>query len=475
MTILQRAYENIAGVLKANTERPPMSLANGTNFSGGSLLGGGSNPVSQMQAMTTTSWLFAVVDRIAGSAASINWGLFRKMPNGESQKVTSHPILDLWNSVNPFYTRHEFIETSLQHFELTGEIWWLIVRNRGGRPIELWNIRPDRIRPVPHTKDFVAGYIYSIGQTQIPLERKDIIFIRRPSPLDPYRGIGTVQSMMVDIGSEQMSSQWTRNFFTNGAQPSGILQFEEGMSDSDFERLVSRWGQQHQGVANSHRVAILERGTYVQQRYTVRDMQLETLRKLNRDIIFGAFGIPSSVMGVTESVNRANAEAGDVMFGRWILKPRLERIKQALNERLIHLLDKNLFMDYEEPAPENKELHLNIAERGYKGGLLTRNESRGLLGYGEAEEAGDQFFSTPSGGESAISILGVEDYIEKQVNDLRDEEVNKQEDTMESHWEKRLATERDKIIEYLEEKGEWILHILMHWIGIGWRNTVTRL
>lgn len=449
MTLLRRSVQSL---FKANTERPPMAMASGHNLTG---LGGGTttpNQAMQMQSLTSTPWLFSVVDRIALSTAAVPWNLFRMTPSGEAQIVRKHPLLDLWRSVNPFYTRHEFIETSIQHFELTGEIWWLIVRNRGGRPVELWNIRPDRIRPVPSANDFVAGYIYSVGTMQIPLERKDIIFIRRPSPLDPYRGIGTVQSMMVDIGSEQMAAQWTRNFFNNGAMPSGILQFDEGMSDADFERLVSRWSEQHQGVANAHRVAVLERGKWVDRKFSQRDMQMEQLRRLNRDIIFGAFGIPSSVMGVTESVNRANAEAGDVMFGRWILQPRLERIKQALNERLVGLIDKTLFFDYAEPSPENKDLHLKIADVGFKGGFLTRNESRALLGYGEADEGGDEFMSSAPAPVGPIEEA-INNAVSKAASDLRPDEVNEEEDTMDNRWERRLRKEREALLDYIEEVG----------------------
>jgi len=438
MTLLRRSLQSL---FKANAERPPMALASGHNLTG---LGGGAtipNQVSQMQAMTNTSWLFSVVDRIAASTAAVPWNLFRIAPNGETQVVPKHPILDLWRAVNPFYTRQEFLETSIQHFELTGEIWWLIVRNRGGRPVEMWPIRPDRIRPVPHPTEFVSGYIYTIGTAQIPLERKDVIFIRRLSPLAPYRGIGTVQSMMMDIGAEQAASQWTRNFFNNGAMPGGILQFDEGMSDADFERLVSRWSEQHQGVANAHRVAVLERGKWVDSKFSQRDMQMDSLRRLSRDIIFGAFGIPSSVMGVTESVNRANAEAGDVMFGRWILKPRLERIKQALNERLVNLMDKTLILDYAEPSPENKELHLRIADTGYKGGFLTRNESRALLGYGQADDGGEEFAS-PAPAPTAAVQEAIDSAMIKAASDIHPDEVNEEEDTMEARWARRFSKAR---------------------------------
>jgi HK97 family phage portal protein len=449
MTLLQRS---IQALFKLNVERPPMSLGTGTGLNlAGVISGEGtSNQLSQMQAMTQTSWLFAVVDRIAASTAAVPWALYRRMPNNDVAIVPKHPLVDLWQSVNPFYTRHEFIETSVQHFELTGEIWWLIVRNAGGMPLELWPIRPDRIRPVPHVSEFIAGYIYSIGSMQIPLQREDVIFIRRPSPIDPYRGIGTVQSLFLDLGAEHMAAQWTKNFFGNGAMPGGILQFDEGMSDAEFERLVSRWSQQHQGVANAHRVAVLERGKWVDRKFSQRDMQMAELRKLNRDTILGAFGIPASVMGVTESVNRANAEAGDVMFGRWILTPLLERIKQSVNERLVSRVDNSLFLDFEDPTPENRELHLRMADTGFKAGFLTRNESRALLGYGEALEGGDAFMAPAP---PPPASLAIEDMVRKAANELHDDKVNDVENSMESKWAKRLGQERDALVTYLEEIG----------------------
>jgi phage portal protein BeeE len=177
-------------------------------------------------------------------------------------------------------------------------------------------------------------------------------------------------------------------------------------------------------------------------------MQMEQLRKLNRDIIFGAFGIPTAVMGVAEMVNRANAEAGDITFSRYLMKPRLERIKQALNERLVHAIDKTLFFDYEDPTPENRDLNSKIAQEGYKNGLLTRNEGRAMLGLGEADEGGEEFFSAPA---PTPVALGADGIFQKAASDIRDDDINEEEDAMASNWTRRLAKERDEIIAYLEE------------------------
>lgn len=392
MSLLLNAFN---AIVKA----PAISRPSMTPYTGSWLGGEGSvttNRIAQMQTYGQVSWLFATISRIAQSVASAEWKLFQVRGTGDPVEVMEHSLLALWHDANPFDTHQEFLELSQQHLDLTGEAWWLVIRDSRRMPMELWPLRPDRIRPIPHPTEFITGYIYTIGAQQIPLTRDDIIFIRVPSPLDPYRGMGPVGSLLVDIGVEYQAAQWTRNFFRNSAEPGGIIQFEESLSDPEFERLRLRWQGQHQGVGAAHRVALLERGTWVERKYTQRDMQFEQLRRLNRDLILGAFGMPLPMLGIVESVNRANAEAAEVMFSRWVVRPRLERIKAALNTRLAPMFGEGLEFDYIDPTPENREQDLNEAERGYKAGLLTRNEGRVLLDQDPVDDGtGDEFFVAP--------------------------------------------------------------------------------
>ena len=86
-----------------------------------------------LQAVSSTSWLFAGVNRIAESVAGIDWTLYRQQPSGEREAVEARPATDvrgamaqhlrrLWEMPNPFYTRADFLETVEQHFRLVGEI-----------------------------------------------------------------------------------------------------------------------------------------------------------------------------------------------------------------------------------------------------------------------------------------------------------------------------------------------------------------
>ncbi|MFF0140466.1 phage portal protein [Streptomyces sp. NPDC005227] len=356
---------------RAAAANTPVPFASRGQTYGRGIFGASRGVTSQLDAMGSVSTLFAIVNRTAKAEAGVEWGLFRKAKSGKKEDrtpVTSHAALDLWNKPNRFYTQSEFVEAGAQHKQLTGETWWVIGRVEGVKiPLEMWPVRPDRIQPVPDPEQFLLGYMYTgpDGQ-QVALGIDDVIFIRTPHPTDPYRGIGPVQALLTDLDAVRYSAEWNRNFFLNSAEPGGIIEVPGGLSEPDFNELRERWSEQHKGVANAHRVAILEHGKWVDRKFSQRDMQFVELRDVGREIIREAFGFPKSMTGASEDVNRANAEAGEVMFARWLCVPDLEAVKDALNHRLLPMFGTTgagLEFDYVNPVPEDAESEARVLQQ----------------------------------------------------------------------------------------------------------------
>lgn len=318
---------------------------------------------SQMRAMGSVGTLFSIVNRTSNATAQVDWKLWRKSKSGRREdriEVTSHAALDLWNKPNKFMPRQEFVETFQQHVDLVGEGWWVIAYHPMSTiPLEIWPVRPDRMTPVPSQKAFLAGYVYtSPDGEQIPLELHEVVQLRMPNPLDPYRGMGPVQSILTDLDATRYSAEWNRNFFLNSAEPGGIIEVPSALSDPDFDQLRSRWNEQHRGVANAHRVAILEHGKWIDRKLSQRDMQFAELRSVSREVIREAFGIPAFALGEVADVNRATAESSKTWFAEQLTIPRLERIKAALNHDLLPLFGttaQGLEFDYESPVPADPE------------------------------------------------------------------------------------------------------------------------
>ena len=323
---------------------------------------------AHLGAMEAQSTLFAIVDSLATDVAAVEWNLYRGdkvAPNPLDEDPTAivprHPALSVWNKPNPFYTRTEFVETVQQHFELVGEKWCLPVRPEnmpGAPPVELWPVRPDKMAPVPHPTEFIAGYVYGSGRTKVPLSTDQVIYVKRPNPLDPYRGMGPVGSLLLDMGAEKAAAEWNVAFFRNGAEPGGVIEVPELMDDSEFEKMQEHWNSQHRGVGNAHRVALVEVGEWKERRYTQRDMQFEQLRRFSKETFRTAWRYPKPMLGDVEDVNRANADAGLVIYAQRLLVPRLNRWRTLLNDDLLPLfgsLGSGYHFNYTDPVPPNAQ------------------------------------------------------------------------------------------------------------------------
>lgn len=355
---------SLLGALFNKTPVPYAPAGTSPNVGFLGLFGGARGATAQMRSMGEVGTLFAIVSRTANATSQVDWKLWRKAASGKKEdrtEVTSHAAVDLWQQPNKYMTRQELVEAGQQHVDLTGEGWCVIGRNPRFRnlPLELWPVRPDRMAPVPSRDDFIQGYMYTSPDGEaVPLQVDDVLMLRMPNPLDPYRGMGPVQSILTNIDSAKYSAEWNRNFFLNSAQPGGIIEVDKRLSNDEWVEMTTRWREQHQGVANAHRVAVLEQGKWVNAQYSMRDMQFAELREVSRDTMLEAFGFPKFMLGAVDDVNRANAEASAAMFAQWLVRPRLERWKGMLNNDLLPLFGataKGLEFDYEDPVPPNSE------------------------------------------------------------------------------------------------------------------------
>lgn len=356
-----------AVVPRNDTPAPYVSRSGGPAYGG--LVATG-DPTQAIEAYGSNGTLFSIINKLSTSVAAVEWHMHRtthqrtgagcdvcEMPG--VSLVPSHPAMSVWDHPNDFFTPMLFAETFQQHIDLVGEAWW-VVAYLAKRPIELWPVRPDRMAPVRDPRKFIAGYVYRSPDGQlIPLRLDEVIFLRQPAPWDPYRGAGAVQTLMNNLWGAKYAAEWNRRFFENSAIPGGIVELPVSLSDPEWAQFQQRWAESHKGVSNAHTVATLEYGAkWVDVKYTQRDMEFAELRRVNREEIREAFGIHGHVLGLSEDVNRANAMAADASYGRRLIVPRCDRIKDALNGpfmKLFGAMGKGYEFCYVSPVPEDRE------------------------------------------------------------------------------------------------------------------------
>ena len=371
-------------VLRPRNAAPPVPVGGSSfiGFPGLSMVSSGFQTYMQSYASSGTVWQIAHL--LASSVAKPEWRLYRKarqdgrvryttsdQGSDQRQEVVKHQALSVLlqpatisaGAVSlPVWTRFGLFELSQLYLELTGESYWVIDRDpRSTIPLGLWPVRPDRMDPVPDPDAYLKGWVYTSpdGREKVPLETADVIQVKYPNPLDPYRGLGPAQAVLVDIEASRYSAEWNRNYFLNSAEPGGVIQVDHQVDDDEWNDLTNRWREAHRGVSRAHRVAVLEQGqTWVPNNHTMRDMDFGNLRNVSRDLIREAWGIHKIMLGNSDDVNRANAQTGEEVFANWSVVPRLDRWKDALNAQFLPLFGstgEGVEFDYIYPLPANRE------------------------------------------------------------------------------------------------------------------------
>lgn len=344
----------------------PVPLAARRSSSGAMLGAGGtaSGFEAQLRSFTTNGTVNGIVSRTSTAVSQVEWKLYRKAKSGKKEdrvEVTNHAAWDLWQKPNPFMTRQEFLEVAQQHIDLAGESPWVVAYDKRAKnlPLELWPVRPDRMEPDPDPQKFLLGWNYRSPEDGklIPLDLREVIHIRTPNPLDPYRGCSPITTLLITLGRAKAAQQWNLNFFANSARPGGIIEVPKRLTDDEFDELTMRWNEQHRGVKNAHKVAVLEHGVWKELGFNVKDLQVPELREADRDEILEAYGFPRSMLGIDESANKAVAQTAEYIFAKWLTVPRLERIRGALNNDLLKLYGdtaSDLEFDFVSPVPQDE-------------------------------------------------------------------------------------------------------------------------
>ena len=216
--------------------------------------------------MNTAEWLsmfsksprLAVVDRIASDLASIGGRLLSVSQDGTETEITDHPFLDFMKRPNPLYEMTSSAIWRLHeiYLLLVGESYFIIERNAGGVPVELWNVPPHWVKTTP----YIGSPTYEIltpGGLSVSVPVDDMFVMKHLNPLDPFtRGIGTAESIADEVEIDEYAAKFQKRFFYNDATPPVIFTMPEATKDQR-DAFMAQWNQRHQGVENSHRAAAL--------------------------------------------------------------------------------------------------------------------------------------------------------------------------------------------------------------------------
>lgn len=307
----------------------------------------------------------------------------------EIEEVTDHAYLDLMKEVNPYHGSRELKELTTMFIDLTGECYWLMLKDGLKVPRQLWVIPSQFINPVygDSLAEPITGYKYERGNVRIILKPEDVVMFNTPNPKNIFTGFSTIKGVADAVYIQSQMNEFETSIFENRARVGGIIEEVENVGKEARTRFQEKLSQKHTGSKKAGKMMYLPRGLkYTKDAMTPTELNFIEGRKGNMVEICTALDVPFGMFDPHS--NRAVAEAAGYQYAKIGILPRTDRFSEKMNERILPLFDEKLFCAFDNPVPEDRELILKEQVERVKGGILTINEARAEQGL-EPIDGGD--------------------------------------------------------------------------------------
>ena len=336
---------------------------------------------------------FRAVRLIAEAAAALPLVL-----QDAARRYDQHPVIELLARPNAAQGRAELFEALFGQILLTGNAYLEAVGDEG-LPVELHVLRSDRMSVVPGADGWPVAYEYhvngrkhrfALGQGVTP-----VCHIRSFHPQDDHYGFSALQAAASAIDVHNSASRWSKALLDNAARPSGAIVYkgvdgQAGLSQDQYDRLVSEMESQHQGARNAGRPMLLEGGLdWKPMGFSPSDMEFQKTKESAAREIAVAFGVPPMILGIPGDSTYANYQEANRAFYRLTVLPLATRVASAVANWLEDFTGEHLELrpDLDRVpalADERDAQWRRVAEAGF----LSDAEKRALLGL-PVREVGD--------------------------------------------------------------------------------------
>jgi HK97 family phage portal protein len=192
------------------------------------------------------------------------------------------------------------------------------------------------------------------------------------------------------LGLTLSLEEYGARYFGNGAKPGGVLEHPEILSEEAAKNLRKSWNEMHEGLSNSHRIAILEEGMkYKQLGLAPEDSQFLESRQFQKREIAQIFRVPLHKLADLEKTSYASSEQQSIEFVQDCIRPWLERIEQAISFKLLsdRELDKILVQFHVDSLLRGDSKTRNeVLQIQRQNGVITANQWREAEGMNPHED-----------------------------------------------------------------------------------------
>ncbi|MET7914455.1 phage portal protein [Streptomyces avermitilis] len=276
---------------KRSVENPAVPL---TSASLVDLLAGGRASESGVRVTETSALHMPAVWRSVAVIANVSAALpLHTYTTGTKDRASVALLEDPHPELTPF----ELWRLVYVHRLLWGNAYLQKVRNGGGQIVQLWPIRPDRVKvdrekPTPENP---GGKVFWVKDDDGVRQRRTSREILHLPALgyDGVTGCSPIRAAAEGIGLGLAAEKSAARLYGSGNMISGVLQTEQRLEEGQAAALKARWAAKYGGHQSAHDVAILDSGaSFHPVTMPYKDSQFLESRQFQVVEIARMFGVP---------------------------------------------------------------------------------------------------------------------------------------------------------------------------------------
>lgn len=345
-------------------------------------------------AMQTTA-VYACVRILSESVASLPLITYRRLEDGGKERAPDFYLYPILHALpNPEMTSFELFETLMGHLALWGNAYCEIEMDGAGRVRALWPLRPDRmeIKRDRETQQIVYEYMLPNSSQPVTLSSERVMHLKGLS-VSGMVGLSPIAMARQSIGLALATEEFGARFYSNNAQPGGVLEHPGKLGDEAYGRLKTSWTETHAGLSNAHRVAILEEGMKFEKiGIPPNDAQFLETRKYQTTEIARVFRIPPHMLADLDRATFSNIEQQSLEFVIHTIRPWLVRIEQSIVRSLLTEAERRVYFAeflVDGLLRGDTQSRYSAYAIGRQWGWLSVNDVRGLENMNPVEDGDD--------------------------------------------------------------------------------------
>ena len=354
-------------------------------------------PVTTYTALGSSP-VYACVKRISDDIGKLPVRIHKRLRRGGWQLDTEHPLNKLFRAPNRWQTPSQCWSYFTQSLALHGNAYMPTVRGRGGEPVEIIPLNPNRVSVNMGANGdlFYDCRHPAFGQEAKRLHQDNVLHAKWMCQ-DGFVGISAIAYAQDVFGLALAAQAHGAVLFRQGAQMNGFIKHPGTLSKESKEYLTQSFDTRYAGVQNAHRTAVLEEGmSFEKVTMTSEDAQLLESRQFSVVEICRMFGVPPHKIGDLDDAHLANVEQGEQQYINDTLDPIANQLGELLETRLLfddERGDYQIRHDFKSLLRGDRKTRAEVYHLAITDGYMTRNQAR--IEEGDAPAEGLDEFLVP--------------------------------------------------------------------------------